>query len=64
MNYNNEINEILSVEQASKLLMTGRNAIYKLLESGELKGLRLSDKGTWRIPKASITEFIRKRTQL
>ena len=59
--YENEIDQILSVSEAAKLLKTGKTRIYKLLESGELKGIRLCEHGTWRIPKACIKEMIKNK---
>lgn len=47
---------IFSPEEAMDELQIGRNAIYKLLESGALKGFRVGR--NWKIPKKSIDKYI------
>ncbi len=47
---------ILSPEEAMEELQIGRNAIYKLLESGDLKGFRVGR--NWKIPQKSIDGYI------
>lgn len=54
---------LLNVEEASSLLMVGKNRIYELLNQGKLKGMRIG-KSTWRIPKLSIYQFIREQSSL
>ena len=44
--------EILTVEEACEALKIGRNAIYRLLISGKLKGYR--NGCHWRIPRAAL----------
>ncbi|MFR8778478.1 MAG: helix-turn-helix domain-containing protein [Enterocloster sp.] len=52
-----QYNDILSVEELCELLHVGRNRVYQLLQSGELKGFRLGK--TWKIPKIAVEEYIR-----
>ena len=47
---------ILSPEEAMDELQIGRNGIYKLLDSGKLKGFRVGR--NWKIPRKSIDEYI------
>lgn len=54
---NNEY-EILTIDDAMDYLMIGRNTLYKLLQTGELKGFLVGNK--WRIPMKSIKEYIDK----
>lgn len=48
--------DILSPEEAMEELQIGRNAIYILLNSGELKGFKVGR--NWKIPRKSIDAFI------
>ena len=48
--------DILNVEEACEALKIGYNAMYKLLNTGKLKGYR--NGRVWRIPKAALVEFI------
>lgn len=48
--------EILTVEDVMELLYVGKNTVYSLLQSGQLKGFRLGR--CWRIPRESLTRFI------
>ena len=52
---------ILSPEEAMKLLHIGRNSIYKLLTSGELKGFKVGR--NWKIAKKAIDAYIDKQTE-
>ena len=56
---NNYSDDILCVEQICETLFIGRNAVYKLLNSGELKAFRIGK--TWKIPNAALIEFISKK---
>ena len=47
---------ILSPEEAMEELQIGRNAIYKLLASGELKGFKVGR--NWKIARKSIDAYI------
>ncbi|MCD8013879.1 MAG: helix-turn-helix domain-containing protein [Lachnospiraceae bacterium] len=48
--------DILSVSDAAKILCTGKNRIYALLEEGKLKGFRIGH--VWKIPKQSLQDYI------
>jgi len=56
------LEEILSCEEAASALHIGKNALYKLLLSHELKGFR--NGRVWLIPKKALEEYIRKQTNL
>ncbi len=47
---------ILSPEEAMEELQIGRNAIYKLLSSGQLKGFKVGR--NWKIARKSINAYI------
>ena len=49
--------DILDVYTVAIMLCVGRNRIYELLDSGELKGIRIGR--VWKIPKEAVEEFIR-----
>lgn len=48
--------DILTVEEACEALRVGYNAIYALLNSGQLRGYK--NGRVWRIPKASLQKYI------
>ncbi len=52
---------ILSPEEAMKTLHIGRNSIYKLLTSGELKGFKVGR--NWKIARKAIDAYIDKQTE-
>lgn len=54
--------DILSVEAVCELLGIGRNNMYKLLASGQLKAFR--NGRVWRIPKKAVEEFILQQSKL
>ena len=47
---------IMSPEEAMDELQIGRNAIYKLLSSGKLKGFKVGR--NWKIARKSIDAYI------
>lgn len=54
--------ELLTVDEVMEILYLGRNTVYELLRSGELKGIKFGK--IWRIPKESIKEMINKKMQI
>lgn len=54
--------DLLTTEEACEAMKIGKNALYELLTSGELKGYR--NGRVWRIPKDAIVEYIRTQAKL
>ena len=48
--------DLLTTEEACEALRVGHNTLYRLLNSGQLKGYRCGR--VWRIPKAAIVEYV------
>ena len=42
-------------------LLVGKNAVYSILRSGELKGFRVGR--NWKIPRKAVEEYIDKKTK-
>ena len=51
-----EYADVLTAEEACEALRIGYNALYDLLNSGNLKGFR--NGRVWRIPKQAIQEYV------
>ena len=51
--------ELLTVDETMEILYLGRNTVYGLLRTGELKGIKFGK--VWRIPKESIKELIARK---
>lgn len=60
--YGEDLLTILTVAEVAELLYVGKNRVYELLASGELKGFRLGH--IWKIPKESLEIYIIKQTGL
>ena len=58
----NEYEDILTVPEVSELLCVGKNRVYSLLESGQLKGFRIGR--IWKIPKESVELYVRENAKL
>lgn len=56
------LDEVLTVEDVMELLYVGKNTVYSLLQSGQLKGFGLGR--CWRIPRESLTKFIMEKAGL
>ena len=54
--------DVLTGEEACEALKIGYNAMYELLNAGKLKGYR--NGRVWRIPKASLVEYIQSSSKL
>lgn len=54
--------DLLTAEEACEALKVGKNALYALLSSGQLKGYR--NGRVWRIPKDAMIEYIRAQAKL
>ena len=52
-----EYNDILCVSDVCDILLIGKNRVYELLNSGELKGFRVG-RSSWRIPKKNLEVYI------
>lgn len=53
------ISEYLTPREVMELLYIGKNTLYKLLNSGELKGFRVGKQ--WRITKGALQEYADRR---
>lgn len=53
--------EILTPEDVMEELLVGKNAVYNILRSGELKGFRVGR--NWKIPRKAVEEYIDKKTK-
>lgn len=59
MNYTED--EILTVHDVAEILYIGKNTVYSLLQSGELRAFRLGK--SWRIPRECLNQFIMEKTR-
>lgn len=57
-----QYDDVLRTDEACEVLKVGYNALYELLNSGELKGYR--NGRTWRIPKLAVQEYILNRARI
>lgn len=51
-----ELSLVLNVNEVAKILGIGRNLAYSLVNSGEIKGLRVGTK--IRIPKQALIDYM------
>ena len=56
----NDTQVLITVDELCELLMVGKNAAYKLLNSGTIKSFRIGR--AWKIPRESLNEFIKQQT--
>mgnify|MGYP003328327216 CR=1 FL=1 len=52
----------LTPEEAADILHCGMNAIYKLLNDGKIKAMRIGRR--WKIPKRAVQEYIITASQM
>lgn len=58
----NQYEDIMSVRDVADVLFIGKNRVYELLESNQLKGFRIGR--VWKIPKEAVKEFIISQSHL
>lgn len=58
----NQYEDIMSVWDVADVLFIGKNRVYELLESNQLKGFRIGR--VWKIPKKAVIEFILTQSRL
>ena len=56
------IDDLLTTEQVAETLKIGKNALYKLLASGDLKAYR--NGRVWRIPRQAVEEYVCSQAKL
>ena len=58
----NQYQDIMDVYDVAEALCIGKNRVYELLGKGILKGFRIGR--VWKIPRASVEEFILTQSRL
>lgn len=54
--------EILTVQEVAEILMIGKNQVYDLLQSEDIKAFRMGR--VWKIPRQSVEEYILTQSRL
>lgn len=57
-----QYDDILTVEEISKILKIGMTQAYRLVRSGNLKGYK--EGKDWKIPKQALNEYVISRSRL
>lgn len=58
----NSILTVLSVSEVAEYLGVGKNRVYELLNTGELKGFRMGS--TWKISRMALENYILNASEL
>lgn len=58
----NDAMALITVDDVCEALMIGKNAVYRLLSEGKIKGFRVGH--IWKIPRASLNAYIREQSGL
>lgn len=58
----NQYQDIMTVLDAAEALHIGKNRVYELLDSKQLKGFRIGK--VWKIPREALQEYIRCQSNL
>ena len=60
--YQNDLSDLITVEELCELLFIGKNAAYRLLNTGEVKAFRIGR--VWKIPREAVCEYVRRKSRL
>ncbi len=55
----NNATALITVEEVCEALMIGKNAAYRLLAEGKIKGFRVGR--IWKIPRISLNRYIQEQ---
>ena len=55
----NDAMTLITVEDVCEALMVGKNAAYRLLAEGKIRGFRVGR--IWKIPRGSLNAYIREQ---
>lgn len=55
----NDATALITVEEVCEALMIGKNAAYRLLAEGKIKGFRVGR--IWKIPRISLNRYIQEQ---
>jgi len=58
MERKNKINHLLTIEEVAEKLRLGPRTVYRLIEAGKLKAIKISRKA-YRIPEKELLHFLR-----
>ena len=53
--------DVMSVQQVRSALRIGRTAVYRLLESNEIRCFKIGN--AYKIPKTSLIEFVQRNSE-
>ena len=53
--------DVMSVQQVQSALRIGRTAVYRLLESNEIRCFKIGN--AYKIPKTSLIEFVQRNAE-
>lgn len=53
--------DVMSVQQVRSALKIGRTAVYRLLESNEIRCFKIGN--AYKIPKTSLIEFVQRNSE-
>ena len=59
MSKKNKINHLLTIEEVAEKLRFGPRTVYRLIEAGKLKAIKISRKA-YRISEKDLIQFIKK----
>jgi excisionase family DNA binding protein len=57
-----QYDDVVTIEELMEILAIGRNKAYELLQSGQIKALKLGK--AYRIPKKCIEEYVLEKVQM
>ena len=58
----NDAIALITVEEVCESLMIGKNAAYRLLAEGKIKGFRVGR--IWKIPRISLNRYIQEQIEM
>lgn len=58
----NQYEDIITVEELCEILKTGKNRVYELLQTNQIRAFRLGR--NWKIPKISVEHYLEMQSGL
>lgn len=57
--YNNEFDEMLTIDEVGQILYCGKNTVYRLLSEQEIHGFKIGS--VWKIPSGAVKEYLARK---
>lgn len=60
--FQNDYNDMVTIDELCEMLAIGHNTAYRLLNAGEIKAFKIGR--IWKIPREAVSEYVLQNSRL